>query len=73
VEAVVERVGRLSSGSWKGRETPSIPKPSGREGAEPSRLLPPAVETWERKEEEEEIVSHDDNNRGWRFSCCPRS
>lgn len=50
LEPAVPSGGRLSSGgNWKGRETgtkpPSIPKPRGRDGAELSRLLLPAVET----------------------------
>lgn len=38
-----------SGGNWKGRDTgtrpPSIPKPRGRDEAEPSRPLLPAAET----------------------------
>lgn len=42
--------GRFSNeGNWKGNDTgtrpPSIPKPRGRDEAEPSRPLPPADET----------------------------
>lgn len=48
LEPVVPRGGRFSSGgNWKdtGTRPPSIPNPRGREEAEPSRLLLPAVET----------------------------
>ena len=51
--AVPPNGGRFKSeGNWKGRDTgtspPNIPKPSGRDGAEPRRLLL-AEDTWRTK------------------------
>lgn len=50
LEPAVPSGGRFSSGgNWKGKDTgtrpPSIPNPIGRDGAEPSRLPLPAVDT----------------------------
>lgn len=50
LEPAVPKGGKFNSGgNWKGSDTgtrpPSIPKPRGRDGAEPSRLPLPAVET----------------------------
>lgn len=50
LEPAAPSEGRFNSdGNWKGRDTgtspPSIPKPSGRDEAELSRLLLPAAET----------------------------